>query len=196
MSGQRKTKALLGRIVMAGIGLCGFAGTASAAAPTHTLVEPAWRAATHAVATMLESDSPRDVAMALRLVQDVGGAGFEDQLLDVAKDGESELAAVALSLVAQTSDPRALEQLEAAIASGDPALVSVATVWLPAYGARGLEAAKRLLEHPSPVVRHAVVGALAHFPPADAVRGVLADTGRHADARTARLAQRVLTAGL
>lgn len=181
---------------MTAIGVIALAGTATAAPTSHALMEPAWSAATRAVGAMLVSDSPRDVAMALRVVQDVGAAGFEDQLLSVVETGASELAVVALALVSQTSDPRALEPLEAAIASGDPALVSVAAVWLPAYGARGLEAAKRLLESPNPAVRHAVVGALAYFPPSADVRVVLADTGRHADARTARMAQRVLTAGL
>jgi len=177
--------------MMAGVMVLG--ATAHAApSKTMSLIEPTHRAALKAVGELLTSDSPSDVAQALRVVRQVGPAGLEGALAQTAEHPDPELASAALDLLAQASDPRAVNLFEAAILSRDPALVAVATVWLPAYGERGLEIAARLLETDHPVVRHAALSALGQFPPSDAITALLTRAGEHDDARTARVAKAAL----
>ena len=142
-----------------------------------------------AIAKMLQSDSPQDVATALRVLAGTPTVGLEDALVRAARRAEPELSSAALDLLAQTGDPRAVDLLEAAIRSADPSRVSVGCVWLPRYGTLGLEAAERLLEDPDPLVRRAVARTLKWFPPSPELQGVIERAVAQSRAkRAARLA--------
>ncbi|PKQ17901.1 MAG: hypothetical protein CVT68_06125 [Actinobacteria bacterium HGW-Actinobacteria-8] len=140
-------------------GVVGFAPAATAAPPT--------------VAQLLTSASPAQVAVGLRQLAGTPAPGLEDALYVAAQRPEAELSSAALDLLSQTGDTRAVELLEAAIRSLDPSRVSVACVWLPRFGALGLDAAERLLDDPDPVVRRAMGRTLAWFPPSPEVQALI-----------------------
>jgi|GEM_PF-3189345 len=117
------------------------------------------------VSDLLTSAAPSDVATGLRSLAGTPSLGLEDALYVAAQRPEAELSSAALDLLAQTGDPRAVDLLVDALRSLDPARVSVACVWLPQYGALGLDAAERLVADPDPVVRRATARTLAWFPP-------------------------------
>ena len=98
------------------------------------------------VSDLLTSAAPSDVATGLRSLAGTPSPGLEDALYVAAQRPEAELSSAALDLLAQTGDPRAVDLLVDALRSLDPARVSVACVWLPQYGALGLDAAERLVE--------------------------------------------------
>ncbi|TNF36136.1 MAG: hypothetical protein EP329_05505 [Deltaproteobacteria bacterium] len=122
------------------------------------------------VSALLTSASAFDVATGLRALAGTPSPGLEDALYAAAQRPEAELSSAALDLLAQTGDARAVDLLEAALRSLDPARVSVACVWLPRFGALGLDAAERLVDDPDPVVRRATRRTLAWFPPSPEVQ--------------------------
>ena len=138
--------------------------------------------ASGSVARSLTSDSPAQVAMGLRQLDGTPSPGLEDALFIAAQRPEAELSSAALDLLSQTGDPRAVDLLEAAMRSLDPSRVSVACVWLPRFGALGLDVAERLLDDPDPLVQRTVLRTLAWFPPGPEIQVMVE---RVVDARAA-----------
>ncbi len=169
-------------------GLLALTPPAHAHPLTDNPIAAAHRAITAEISALLESDRPADVAEGLRALQGVPAPGLEGALATAAAHPMAELSGAALELLAQTGSAKALPLIEAALRSGDPGRISVASVWLPRFGDAGLDVAARVVDARQPMARHAVLASLAHFPASPKAKALLERASHRADSRTARVA--------